>query len=235
MVYAAVYRNVWRNRIGKEGNGLRIYIIRHGETKSNEQGLLQGWTDDALNENGIRLAEITGRAMGGIHFDMAYTSPLKRAWQTAQILLENSGNAGVPLVVDERIKEISMGEWEGKRFRKGECEIPIEDCERFFTNPMEAPPCPNGESVKQVCQRTQGFLKELAQKNEGNILVSTHGCALRAMLNCLYEDTADFWHGHVPYNCVVNIVEVKNGAMRLIGDDIVYYSKQDCIDRYADV
>jgi broad specificity phosphatase PhoE len=45
-----------------------IYIVRHGETRSNIDGLLQGWSDDPLNKNGIALAEITGKGMRNIRF-----------------------------------------------------------------------------------------------------------------------------------------------------------------------
>ncbi|MBQ3488259.1 MAG: histidine phosphatase family protein, partial [Clostridia bacterium] len=59
------------------------------------------------------------------------------------------------------------------------------------------------------------------------------GCALRAMLNYLYEDPSDFWHMHVPYNCAVSIVEGRNGRGRLIGDDVIYYDRSQIVDRYA--
>jgi len=81
--------------------------------------------------------------------------------------------------------------------------------------------------------RTQEFLKELIAKDDDKTyLVSTHGCALRAMLNFLYEDPDDFWHGHVPYNCCVNIIDAKEGAPTLIADDKIYYGQELAIDRY---
>ena len=61
-------------------------------------------------------------------------------------------------------------------------------------------------------------------------MIATHGCALRAMLNFLYEDSADFWHGHVPYNCCVNIVEAKDGVAKLIADDKIYYPEEMIVD-----
>ena len=64
------------------------------------------------------------------------------------------------------------------------------------------------------------------------ILVSTHGCAMRALLNPLYENRMDFWQGHVPYNCAVNIVEAENGQARLVARDQIYYDKDRCFDNY---
>ncbi len=215
---------------------MRIYIVRHGETKSNVEGYLQGWTDDPLNENGVALAEITGRAMRGIAFDVCYSSPLQRAWKTAEIILRESGNAGISIQFENRIKEIQMGAYEGKKFRPGERDPLIDEkqLKMFFTDAFHFAGFPGGETIRQVCVRTQSFLKELTARDDGKTyLMTTHGFALRAMLNYLYEDPSDFWHGHVPYNCAVNIIEVKNGNVQLIADDRIYYDMTCAVDRYA--
>lgn len=213
-----------------------IYIVRHGETRSNVEGYLQGWTDDPLNDNGVALAEITGRAMRGITFDVCYSSPLQRARKTAEIVLRESGNAGVPIQFENRIKEIQMGDYEGKKFRPGERDPIIDESQLkiFFTDAFHFAGFPGGENIRQVCVRTQSFLKELISRDDGKTyLMTTHGFALRAMLNYLYDDPSDFWHGHVPYNCAVNIIEAKNGNVRLIADDKIYYDMACAVDRYA--
>ena len=210
-----------------------IYIVRHGETNANVNGYLQGWTNDPLNENGKALAVITGRGMRNIKFDCCISSPLIRAMETAEIILRESGN-DVPIIYDDRIKEINMGEWERKKFRPGEREIDAEQVKMFFTNPFAFSGYPGGEDMYQVCDRTQDFLKELIRRDDGKTyLVTTHGFALRAMLNFLYQDPSDFWHGHVPYNCAVNIIEGKNGRGSLIADDKVYYNLSEAVDQYA--
>lgn len=210
-----------------------IYVVRHGETRSNVEGFLQGWTNDPLNENGVKLAEVTGKGMRGIKFDYCISSPLIRARQTAEIILRETGN-NTPIFFDDRIKEINMGNWERKKFRPGEREIDEHEVKMFFTDPFHFAGCPGGENIQQVCERTQEFLKELIARDDGRIyLITTHGFALRGMLNFLYEDPSDYWHGHVPYNCAVNIIEVKNGIGRLIADDKVYYDLGDVVDQYA--
>lgn len=211
---------------------MKIYIIRHGETSANKEGRLQGWSDDPLNEFGIELAEQTGKGMKGILFDAAFSSPLIRARETAEIVLRESGNEGVPIKEDDRIKEICMGTGERKKFRPGECEVDPQYVKCFLSNPIDFEGFPEGESIRTVCERTQDFLKELAKMDYGTVLVATHGCALRAMLNFLYENPSDFWHGHVPYNCVVNIIETEGSNLRLTVEDRVYYDKSLCVDRY---
>ena len=64
---------------------MKLYIIRHGETKLNALGRLQGWTDEPLNQNGKDLAIITGEALKEIPFDLVITSPLKRARETGEL------------------------------------------------------------------------------------------------------------------------------------------------------
>ncbi len=210
-----------------------IYIVRHGETNANVYGYLQGWSSDPLNENGRKLAVITGQGMRGIKFDCCISSPLVRARETSEIILRESHNE-IPITFDDRIKEIHMGDWERKKFRPGEREIDEHEVKMFFADPFHFAGCPGGETIAQVCERTQDFLKELIRRDDGRTyLVTTHGFALRAMLNFLYEDQSDYWHGHVPYNCAVNIIEGKGGVGKLIADDKVYYDLNDAVDQYA--
>lgn len=65
---------------------MMLYIVRHGETRLNELGCLQGWVDEPLNENGRSLAKITGEAFKTVYFDKIITSPLARAKETATLM-----------------------------------------------------------------------------------------------------------------------------------------------------
>lgn len=210
---------------------MKIYVIRHGETNANKEGVLQGSSDWPLNEDGIKLAKLTGQNMKDIKFDICYSSPLIRAKDTAKYVIEESGN-NTEIIFDDRLKEINGGIYEGKKFRSKPSEIPGHIALMFKYNPFLCGKFKNGESMLAVCKRTQNFLKELSKKNYENVLVSTHGCAMRAMLNMLYDNKLDFWQGNVPYNCAVNIIEVKNGKMKLIEKDKIYYDKKYIVDRF---
>lgn len=210
---------------------MRIYIIRHGETERNKAGVLQGWTDDPLNEAGRELAAITGRNMRPVKFDVCISSPLKRARETAEIVLRESGNGSVPVEFDDRIREISFGIMENHRLDCGL--IPLSEARLFLTDPFQCKRFPGGENVRDVAARTQEFLKELCARDDGKTyLVTLHGCCVRAMLNMLYEDPQNYWHGRVPYNCAVNIVDAEKGSIRLIEDDKLYYDPSLAVDRY---
>ena len=206
---------------------MELYIIRHGETDLNAKGFLQGWLDEPLNENGRRLAVETGQALKGVRFDACISSPLSRAKETAELFLKENGST-CTIQYDPRIREIFCGKFEGR---------PLKDMGEpgryYFTDPFRFDGFPEGENIYDVCARTQEFLEELAGKDLGEkVLISTHGCALRAMLNRLYENPRDFWQGHVPYNCCISIVEAGNGKLRLLEKDRIFYSEKDITDYY---
>ncbi len=210
---------------------MKIYIIRHGETDANKMAIMQGVLDWPLNDYGIKLAKITGKNMKDIKFDACFSSPLIRAKQTAEIVLEHSDN-NVEIQYDDRIKELNMGTFEGKKARPGELEVPVIRSTLFRWNPFFCGTFPEGENAFELCARTKDFLKELSKKEYNNVLVSTHGGATRAMLNMFYINKLSFWQEHVPYNCAVNIVEVENGKMELIEKDKIYYDEKYIVDRY---
>lgn len=212
---------------------MEIYIIRHGETAGNREHLLNGWTDIPLAPDGVALAAQTGRALRGITFDAAYTSPLIRAEQTAKLVLNESGNDNTPLIHDDRIKEIFAGDWEGISMMNISDPVLGGKIRDYLAHPKTEWGFPGGETLHQVMARTQAFLKEAAQGPQQRILVSTHGCALRCMLNFLYEDPSDFWQGRMPYNCAVSIVSAENGNMKLLAKDKIYYDPTLCVDRYS--
>lgn len=199
---------------------MRLYVIRHGETAWNALRKIQGATDIPLNENGMRLAKITGERLKDVPFDLAITSPLQRAFQTAVLVL---GDRSVPIETDARIQEISFGDLEGMQISQVD---PAHPFYNFFADAYHYVPARNGESIYDVCARTQGFYEELIHRpdlEDKTVLVATHGCVVRALLQPLYEDGSDFWQGGVCPNCGVNIIEVKGGESTLLERDKIYY------------
>lgn len=212
---------------------MKLYIIRHGETVWNIERRLQGKSDTPLNEKGIKLANITGQKMKDIVIDKVISSPLKRAMQTAECVM---GERDIPIVTDERIAEISFGEWEGLSCKKENYELPSESFWDFFDDPFEFQPPEGGETVKEVCKRAEDFLLDLFERygdQDINIMISTHGCLLRALMDHFYKsDSKHFWRGHVPPNCSVTIVEIKNDKATILEEDKVYYDPNDVVQYY---
>ena len=85
---------------------MELYIIRHGETDWNKEKRLQGRSDTELNEYGIELAEITADALKDVTFDRIYSSPLKRAYRTAEIIRLDRD---IEIQTDDRLLEICFG------------------------------------------------------------------------------------------------------------------------------
>jgi len=213
---------------------LRIYIIRHGETIANKDQIFQGWSDWPLNENGIKLAELTAEHFKDVKFDICFSSSLKRAKQTAEIMVKGSANPNTPIIIDDRIKEINGGIYEGFSLKGKMKPIDVFTFVSFLKFPHLALRFKNGESIRDVEKRSQNFLNELAKKDYETVLVSTHGCCMRAMLNKLYDNPSVFWRGQVPFNCAVNIVDVVDGKMNLItkDKDKIYYDEKYCEDLF---
>ncbi len=199
-----------------------IYIVRHGLTEWNKLKKLQGAADIPLAKEGILLAQKTGEALRDVKFDICFTSPLSRARQTAECIL---GNRKVPVIPDRRIQEINFGDLEGDRVRNLEGNYIDPQIEIFFRDPVKFKRPENGEDIFDVIARTKDFWEEktsdpsLADKT---ILVASHGCAVRALLQNIYHDPENFWHGCVPPNCCINLVEVKDGKTVLLEEDKVY-------------
>ncbi len=206
---------------------MKLYIIRHGETDLNARSVMQGWVDPPINQSGRELAAMTGQAMKDIRFDRCISSPLSRARETAEIVLRESGNE-IPITTDDRLREMSCGDIEEKSITE------MGDAARlFFVDPFRFPGFPNGETIQDLCSRTQEFFRELTAVDDGKTyLISTHGCAMRAMLNYLFDDPSDYWRGRAPYNCAVCIVEADGGLPRITELDKVYYDQSLIVDHY---
>lgn len=201
---------------------MKLYVIRHGETDWNKEKRLQGKADISLNENGRELARLTGEKLMDIPFYIAISSPLVRSMETARLAL---GGRDIPVIPDERIAEMSFGDWEGRHYYPGSTEIPDHMMDNFFyhTEKYEVPP--NGESFQDVINRTHSLYEELISNpdyEDKNILISSHGAASRAFLQSVFRD-GNFWHTGVPKNCAVTIVEIDRGTVVQVELDRIFY------------
>lgn len=204
---------------------MKLYFIRHGETSWNCKRKLQGEADIPLNENGRKLAKATRKNMGNVNFDMVITSPYKRAQETAQII---TGFKKIPYILEERIREITWGKWDGMTPEEIEQIGGKERFEMFYTKPFAFQGAPEGETILQVCRRGREFYEELIREEKyqnKTILIATHGCALRGILNHLYENPSDFWQEGVPANCAVSILKVEKGNSCFLEKDKIYYGQ----------
>ena len=208
---------------------MMLYIVRHGETDWNRERRVQGHTDIPLNDYGRLLAGQTAEGMKDIRIDMAYTSPLSRAKETAQIILRGRE---VPLISEERIKELSFGNYEGLCCSGEHREPGSDEFNRFFTDTKNYVPPKGGETIQALYERTGDFLREMREREEQfkhkNVLVSTHGAAMNALLNRIKGNLSveEFWRDEVPPNCAGTMVEIKDGEMKIIREGVIFHKEK---------
>ena len=205
---------------------MKIYMIRHGETDWNKKRRLQGQVDIPLNEFGRQLARETAPALADVPFAVCYTSPLKRAEETARLVL---GERTIPVIEDARIQEMSFGEYEGLCCREEGWNIPDPSFHDFFGAPERYQPPKGGESFVEVRARLKDFHDELYQKKElqdKTVLLSTHGAALCGILSLMKNLPIEgYWQNGVHKNCAVSIAEVKDGKIEVIQENVTYYTE----------
>lgn len=149
-----------------------LYIIRHGKTDWNAQKRLQGHTDIPLNAEGREMARAARSACASISFDVCFCSPLIRARETAEILLEGRN---VPIVPDERLTEMDFGAYDGRCFADAEKGSPLD---LLFHDPLNYAAVEDGESFDALCERTGEFLTEVVEpvlREGGCVLIAGHG------------------------------------------------------------
>ena len=168
-----------------------LYIMRHGKTEWNKIEKLQGSVDIPLNEEGVLVAQKAHDKYREIKFDICYCSPLIRAKKTAEIFLEGTDT---PIVIDDRLKEMSFGEFEGTigYFNNPECPI-----NNLFVDPVNYVSVGGSESFEELNKRTLSFLNEIAYPlhNEGkSVLIVCHG-ALGCSIISQVKNTplSNFW------------------------------------------
>lgn len=154
-----------------------LFVFRHAETTDNSRGIFSGWRDPELTLKGLLQAREIAEQLRRDRIDYAFTSHLKRARKTLEIVLET--HPAVPVFTDDRLIERCYGLLQGKSKRKVAKERP-----EWFAQVHRGygfPP-PEGESLKMVENRTLPFLGQLEdwlRKNPGNVAISCHGNSLR--------------------------------------------------------
>lgn len=205
---------------------MKLYLVRHGETDWNKVRKLQGQVDIPLNEFGRELARKTAEGLWDVHFDLCISSKLKRAYETARIILDGRN---VPIITDDRIIEMAFGEWEGRCCSQDGWNLP-ESFMKFYNDTEHYEPAPGGESFHDMKKRTGEFLAWLCGQEEygdKTILIATHGAALAGLMcNIKKKPVSEYWGIGVHKNCAVTEVEVKNGIWRIVSENQVYYDDE---------
>ncbi len=156
---------------------MKLYFARHGTTKWNDDGRLQGRKDSDLTEEGVYRAIQLRSKLANVNFDFVYSSPQNRALETAKIF---RGNKDTKIITHESLSEIGLGIWEGMKISEIERDFPKE-YHSYKYNPENYKPL-GGESFEELFMRVQLFLDEIKRLDAENIMVITHGVTIKALL-----------------------------------------------------
>jgi alpha-ribazole phosphatase len=167
-----------------------LYLIRHGETELNAQGVYYGWTDCSLSEKGIMQAEELADILQEVSFDAVISSSLARAKLTAVIV---SGFPKDEIITDDRLRELNFGTWEGMHHK--DVMLKYKDAwEKWGSDWKNAAP-PEGESFRELFIRVKSCIEDILVEHKGRkVLIVSHQGVIRvisAVLMKLPEDA--YW------------------------------------------
>ena len=185
-----------------------IYLTRHGQTNLNKARLMQGLTDEPLNETGLAQARAMREKIGDVHFDAVYASPLNRAVMTGAII---GGVDPSEVITDPRIIEADFGVYEKKKYYLMGPAMTL-----YWTLPEIFPAPKSVETTASLRKRSSSFLRELEEKNYGTVLIACHGGIMRALSGYLEDKKNGLAWRPKPHNCEVRVYEAKDGRHRTV-------------------
>lgn len=189
-----------------------VYMVRHGETDWNRAHRMQGWSDIPLNERGREQAAFAAKALASVPLDVIYTSPLKRAEKTAEII---RGERKIPLFAEKGFIEINLGKWDGHTPDEMDVLYPGQyDIWRSTPGDVHID---GGETFAKVQERAwKAFLSMVNEEKGKHILLVSHmGCLSTILFKIAGYPLNDLWK-HPIGNCALSRVDIEtHGTMHI--------------------
>jgi broad specificity phosphatase PhoE len=188
-----------------------IYLVRHGQTAWNKEEVFRGRTDIPLDETGLREAGSAGEYFRPINIQAIYSSPLSRAWQTAQKIAQKIALIH-PLQVEplEGLIDMSFGAWEGHSLR----EVEEKDGVRYrqWRDEPHRVKLPGGETLEEVRVRAMAALEKVIHQHPEQTLVLVSHRVVNKVLICgiLGLDNSHFWQIRQD-TTAINLIQYRNG------------------------
>ena len=180
----------------------RVILVRHGETVWNAEGRMQGHTDVALSERGVRQAHLTADRLRGVPLEAVYSSDLTRASATAEVV---AAPHGLSVVTTPALREACLGAWQGRTVKEAE-EMDADLVALWRQNSLEHRP-PGGERLEEVAARAVPAVRSIAENHaDGAVAVVAHGGPIKTVI-C--------WAIGAPLSCMRHI-RLDNGSISVI-------------------
>lgn len=168
----------------------KIILIRHGETEWNRQEIFRGRIDVDLNDTGRRQAELLAEHLSKVEIDAVYSSPLKRATETAKRIAHYQE---LEVQIASGLVDFDYGEWQGLPKEAVKTKYP-ELYTQWLENPHQVK-IPTGESLDNVTERALCVVNEVIPKHPGTVVLVSHRVVNKVLICALLGlSNAHFWH-----------------------------------------
>ncbi len=195
---------------------MRLLLWRHGRTSWNDIGRFQGHADPPLDDTGVRQARLAGPVIAAMRPEVIVTSDLQRCTATAHFV-------GLPARVDERLREVSLGEWSGLTADEAARRFPEEDAAWRRGGDVRRG---GGETYAEVAVRAGAVLDELLAEGlpahpDGLVVFVLHGGTARALIGSLLGLPSEVWWRFGPLgNCRWSLLRRGGGDFRLVEHNV---------------
>ncbi len=188
----------------------KIIIVRHGETPWNRKQIFRGTYDIPLNENGKKQAKLVADSLKDIEIDAAYSSPLSRAYETAEIVTKSHG---LTPIVHEGFNDMDYGDWTGKENAEV-AKLWSKELSAWEKSPQTVRP-PNGTTLQEIFDNSFNAMEELALKHDGEtIVIFSHRVVNKLLLIGALGLELERFPFIIQGNCCINELErTQNGYL----------------------
>lgn len=191
-----------------------LYCVRHGESTYNAEGRVQGQSDVPLSEFGLRQAQAVAAALRQVPIDVLYSSPLRRAYRTAEIAADM---LGLEIRTDDRLKELNAGVFQDK-LRSELGSLYPEALDRWTSGDPDFA-IPGGESRNDLKRRGMEVLQEIATREHQNAAIISHGRLLITALKGLLDMSLEAKPQSLQNGSISRIEMNGDGEARLVAFD----------------
>jgi broad specificity phosphatase PhoE len=170
---------------------VELILTRHGETDWNVSEVFRGRADVGLNDVGMRQAELLAEYLGHEKIDFVYSSPLKRAVQTAEAI---AARQGIKVSVVPNLIDFDFGEWQGLSVNEVRDRYP--ELYRDWLDTPEQVRMPGGESLHDVTARAMPFAEDAVMRcGEGRLVLVSHRVVSKVLICALLGlENSHFWN-----------------------------------------
>jgi alpha-ribazole phosphatase len=203
---------------------MNLYMVRHGQTAASRENRFSGSSDPPLTAVGEAMAQAFAMTYASLTWDAIYTSPMLRTRQTADALLRLTG---VHAIVEEGLREIDYGEWEGLRHDEVKQRWP--EAFEHWADDVASRGTPGGETALEVAGRAMRAVEGIRSRHErGNVLLVSHKATLRVITCALLGLDVRLFRERIAYpvGAVTMFVVTKQSAQLTVLGDRSYLSEE---------